>query len=122
MTRRIVLLLTVGAVMALMVALGGVASANHWTDPPCTFAGGTTTCVEVTPLPPLVTSQSCEFNQGGQRFGQQTVTQERALQTTTVYAGQSHNLAPGVSPNPSFAEINVGDPVLGPCQNVPGPR
>jgi hypothetical protein len=120
MTRRIVLLLTVGAVMALMVALSGVASANH--QGVCTFAGGTTTCVEVTPLPPLVTSQQCEFNQGGQRSGQQTVTQERALQTTTVFAGASHQPAPGVSPNPSFEEINVGAPVLGPCQNVPGPQ
>jgi hypothetical protein len=121
MKKRIWLLLTLGALMALVLALSvGTASAQQQGD--CTFQGGRTTCIVEEPIEPLVTTQQCQFNQGGQRTGEQTVTQERVQRTTSVFLGNSGNLDTRVSPNPKVEIINVGEPVLGPCRNVPGPQ
>jgi hypothetical protein len=113
MKKRIGLLLTVGAVMALMVALSsGVASASH--EGECTFQGGRTTCVVVVQTTET-TTQECQFNQGGQRSGEREVTTTTTTTTTTVFRGRSENVE-------SRDVQTVTTTEVGECRNVPGPR
>ena len=113
MTRRIVLLLTVGGVMALMVALSGVASASHAGN--CTFERGATTCVVVT-QETVATQAPCQVGNSG-RVGTQEGTVTTTTTTTTVFAGRSEQIR---SQN---IETDTGPFVAtGPCRNVPGPQ
>jgi hypothetical protein len=115
MARRIVLVLTVGAVMALMVALGGVALASHEQSGECTFARGETTCVLVT-TETVATTQPCTVGNSG-RMGTQAGTVTTTTTTTTVFAGRSEQV------KSQTTDTQTGDFVAtGNCRNVPGPQ
>ena len=117
--RRIMLVGTVGLVMALMVALSGVASASHVEDPnaECTTHYGTTTCVVVV-VETVPAEQPCEVGQSG-RMG----TQEGTItKTTTTYTSR-------LAQHPSHTIVSQGESVeegpfvaTGPCRNIPGPQ
>ena len=116
--RRIMLVGTVGLVMALMVALSGVASASHVEDPnaECTTHYGTTTCVVVV-VETVPAEQPCEVGQSG-RMG----TQEGTI-TKTTYT-YTHRLAQYPHTIVSQgADVEEGPFVAtGPCRNIPGPQ
>jgi hypothetical protein len=113
MTRRIVLVLTVGAVMALMVALSGVALASHQGD--CNFAGGRTTCVVVTQQT-VATERPCEVGNSG-RMGTQAGTVTTTTTTTTVFRGRSENIESTNTQTETGPFVATGN-----CRNVSGPQ
>src|SRR5215203_5421168 len=87
----------------------------------CTFspADHATTCVTESEGPTIESTQPCAFNQGGQRTGEQTVSQPTIIETTTVYQGEGTTVIEGPTPSDP---IPVGEPALGKCKPVPGPQ
>jgi hypothetical protein len=86
--------------MSMLAGLAGSAGAEN---PNIYYVPGASTSV--------TTTQSCEFNQGGQRSGQQTVTT-----TTTVLLAYNEESGRPV-PGQNSSEQTV---VYGTCANVPG--
>ena len=136
MGRRIVLLLTAGAVMALVVAFSGVATAA----PECTTVKGEKgtriqTCVETvteTTFETTAATRSCEVGNSG-RMGTQEGTSTQEFQqtttttTTTVFKGGSgKKIISGPTTDTVVGpKVPVGDPVFTPtggCKNNPGPQ
>ena len=111
--KHITMLFAVGAAMMLLTA--SVAAAQGVPEG-CTFADTVTTCVTERDGPPIESTQPCEFA-GGQRSGEQTVSQPTKIYTTTVYQGQGTTVIEGPTDS---APIPVGEPTLGKCKNVPG--
>ncbi len=74
-----------------------------------------------------ITSQECQFNQGGQRSGQQSVTTTTTTTTTTdtfqttVFKGNSDNVR-SVSTSKVVTVTETSETELGQCRNVPGPQ
>jgi hypothetical protein len=116
--RRIMLVVTVALVMALMLALSGVASASHVNDPPCTeefVQDGIIYCVQVVEET-VPAERPCEVGRSG-RMG----TQEGTITTTTTYSTHRleyyHTLVGG------YTEVEEGPFVAtGPCRTIPGPQ
>ena len=116
--RRIMLVVTVGLVMALMVALSGVASASHVEDPnaECTTQYGVTTCVVVV-VETVPAEQPCEVGQSG-RMGTQEGTITKTTYTYTSRLAQYHHIIVG-----GGESVEEGPFVAtGPCRNIPGPQ
>jgi hypothetical protein len=89
MTRRILLLATVAALMALMVALSaGVAYAKHQVnDPNCSFEQGTTTCTYI--LSTQITHSTEPCTDGSGRLGIRFVDTTTTTYNQIVYYGVS---------------------------------
>ena len=116
--RRIMLVVTVGLVMALMVALSGVASASHVEDPnaECTTQYGVTTCVVVV-VETVPAEQPCEVGQSG-RMGTQEGTITKTTYTYTSRLAQYHHIIVA-----GGEDVEEGPFVAtGPCRNIPGPQ
>ncbi len=113
--KKITMLFAVGAAMMLLIASVAAAQEGDCTFSPMDHA---TTCVTTSDGPPIESTQPCELNQGGQRSGEQTVSQPTKIVTTTVYQGQGTTIIDG----PTSSEIPGGEPTLGQCKNVPGPQ
>ena len=111
--RHITMLFVVGAAMVLLTA--SVAAAQG-VPPGCTFAETVTTCITEREGPPIESTQPCELA-GGQRSGEQTVSQPTIIETTTVYQGQGTTVISGPTDSDP---IPVGEPTVGKCKNVPG--
>lgn len=131
MSRRIVLLFSVGAALALMVALSGMASATHAGD--CTFAGGRTTCTVVvgqsfeTVTETTTTTQSCQVGQSHREGQQEVTTTETYLVTTTtfqetVFRGRSENVESQRTFTTTSRELIDTETSEGQCRNEPGPQ
>jgi hypothetical protein len=120
--RRIMLLVTVGLVMALMVAFSGVASASHTDDP-------NAVCTRDSRFPSLINcvrvveetvpaEQPCEVGNSG-RMGTQegTITKTTTYYTTWLDAPQTPHIIVG-----GGTDVEEGPFVAtGPCRNIPGP-
>ena len=111
--KHVTMLFAVGAAMMLLIASVAAAQEGDCTFSPMDHA---TTCVTTSDGPPIESTQPCELG-GGQRSGEQTVSQPTIIETTTVYQGQGTTVISGPTES---APIPVGDPTLGKCKNVPG--
>src|SRR5918998_2690835 len=119
--RRIMLLVTVGLVMALMVAFSGVASASHTDDPNAVYTPDSRfpnmiNCVRVVEET-VPAERPCEVGESG-RMG----TQEGTITKTTTYyttwlVERPHVMVGGGT------DVEEGPFVAtGPCRNIPGPQ
>ena len=107
------------AVSAAMVLLTASVAAAQEGD--CTFSeqDHATTCVTTSEGPTIESTQACEFNPGGHRSGEQTVSQPTIIETTQTYYGMGGS----AFGEPVVSEpIPNGEPTLGECENVAGPQ
>src|SRR5215207_128814 len=118
--KHITMLCAVGAAMMLLTA--SVAAAQEGPHPgECTFETGPAidTCVTTSEGPTIESTQACEFNPGGHRSGEQTVSQPTIIETTQTYYGMGGS----AFGEPVVSEpIPNGEPTLGECENVAGPQ
>jgi hypothetical protein len=139
--RKRITLLVAATMLALTMALGSAGAAFGQTEPVCTTTGpggggiSTVTCVETsteTFEETQTTSQKCQFNQGGQRSGEQEVTTTNTFEvtttTTTVTTFQGNPKSGNVKSGPTSTSVD-SPPVLidtetttGECRNTPGPQ
>src|SRR5215210_1646740 len=82
--KHITILFVVAAAMVLLTASVAAAVAHPGE---CNFSSGVDTCVTTSPGTPIESTQGCEFNQGGRRAGEQTVSQPTIITTTRTYHG-----------------------------------
>jgi hypothetical protein len=135
MMKRIGLLLTLGAIMALVVALSaGTASAVPQCTTTSSMGKSTVQCVETvvtTRTETVATSQSCEVGNSG-RQGTQAGTLTRTFEvtttttTTTVFQGnpRAGNIVSGPTTTTTTSERLIGEEFTptGKCRNVAGPQ
>jgi hypothetical protein len=121
--RNRITLLVAATMLALTMALGGAGAAFAQTPAEQACAalegefisdGGNATCVVVEEAS-VTTTKQCAFNEGGQRFGEQTVTTTTTTTTTIEYRGQSAVVESTNTETETTTET-------GECANVPGPR